>query len=477
MAVGLADLGGFRRSMDAICRLGQRDPYRPHGAVRPWRDLQDLGVLPLLEVDLRIVGIARIERDTLHRVGAAWGRRVRRPDGRRIGGDQRAALVVSENLLDALMRHDARDLALLRFTRIGDLDDRAGNGEINAGVEFLQIGLVHVESLGQRFRGGRVGHGGKLSLGGIVIRDGGDIGACRIGRGDRVVNDRHAAAVTKTLENVVGVVRVQPLAGHLLPGGNGLVDVVAHLAVDDAGRNALAVEKDLKSDDFLARAIDRCGDRLVTLDQMVRLWHGGCRAFARHRLAQRAALDIAALGLDRAGIDIVADAIIAKLAVVAVLAVTLLRALILLIAIAAAGLFRLAVPAGRRRIIGVGFAVVGISLRLVRVARSLPLLLSAAGHLRADEVAVAVVIDGAAHAVTADDHIIRVRQIVENGAVGRDQDALFLSDIALLCGGVRRCKHRRCCDCQTEHGVKKKFHVLAIPWVSPNKHTVILTLL
>src|SRR5690606_22757454 len=63
MAVGLADLRRLGRSVDAVARLRQGDPHRADRAVRSRWDLQDLVVIALLEVDLRVVGIAGIERD------------------------------------------------------------------------------------------------------------------------------------------------------------------------------------------------------------------------------------------------------------------------------------------------------------------------------------------------------------------------------------------------------------------------------
>ena len=75
---------------------------------------------------------------------AARRGRIRGTNGGRVGGDQVAVLPVSEDLLDALVGDDAGDLAFFRLTRIDDLDDGAGHGEIDAGVQFLQIVFVHM---------------------------------------------------------------------------------------------------------------------------------------------------------------------------------------------------------------------------------------------------------------------------------------------------------------------------------------------
>ncbi|MNU95897.1 hypothetical protein D3C71_859200 [compost metagenome] len=162
MAVGLADLGRFRRAVNAVGRLRQGNPDRADRAVRTRRDLQDLVVLALLEVDFRIVGVARIERDALHRMRAARRRRIRGADGGGIGGDQIAVLTISEDLFDALVCNDTGDLPLLRLTRIDHLDDGAGHGEIDAGVQFLQVVLIHVEAFGQRLGRGGEGEGRQL---------------------------------------------------------------------------------------------------------------------------------------------------------------------------------------------------------------------------------------------------------------------------------------------------------------------------
>src|SRR5438445_228265 len=106
MAFGLADLRRLRRAMDAVGRFVQGDPYRTDWAVRAWRNGEYLVVLALLEIDVGVVGVVRIERDARHRVNAGGRRRVGRADGRRIGCDQLAARIVGVDFFLGLVGYD-----------------------------------------------------------------------------------------------------------------------------------------------------------------------------------------------------------------------------------------------------------------------------------------------------------------------------------------------------------------------------------
>ena len=109
MAFGLADLRRIGRAVDAVGRLRQRDPDRADRTVGARRNGQDLVVVALLEVDVRIVGVVRIEGDAGDLVGARRRRRVGRADGGGIGGDQLARCVIGADLLPRLVGDDAAD--------------------------------------------------------------------------------------------------------------------------------------------------------------------------------------------------------------------------------------------------------------------------------------------------------------------------------------------------------------------------------
>src|SRR5690349_5851005 len=137
MALRAADPGRVWGAVDAIGGLVEGYPYRAHRAVRTGRNRQHLGIVALLEIDLRIVSIVGIEGDARHGMQAGWRGRVARADRGGVGGDERAGIVIGEELLARLVGDDARDYALLLGAGIDDLDRRAGNGEVDARIEFL----------------------------------------------------------------------------------------------------------------------------------------------------------------------------------------------------------------------------------------------------------------------------------------------------------------------------------------------------
>ena len=194
MAFGLADLGGVGRAVDAVGRLRQRDPDRADRAVGARRDGQDLVVVALLEVEVRIVGVFRIEGDAGDLVGAGRRRRVGRADGGGIGDDQLAGSVIGAHLLLRLVGDDAADRRRDIGAEIGDLDDRARPPEHGVRVERLQIGLVHVEALGQHLGDRGEAQPVELGLVAVVGRHRGDERPGRILRRDRVGRERVAAA-------------------------------------------------------------------------------------------------------------------------------------------------------------------------------------------------------------------------------------------------------------------------------------------
>ena len=149
MALGLADGRGFGRSVDAVGGLGQCHPHGADGTIRSGRNLQDLVIVALLEIDFRIVGIARIGCNSLNGDVAGGGRRVRRADGCGVGGHQLAAGIVGANLLAALVGDDAGDSAGPVLACRHNLDLDTGQREVDIRIERLEIGLVHVEPFRQ----------------------------------------------------------------------------------------------------------------------------------------------------------------------------------------------------------------------------------------------------------------------------------------------------------------------------------------
>ena len=113
---------GCRRSASTM-----HDPDSADRTVRAWLKGQDLVVLALLEVDLRIVGVAGVQSDTidLHRARRRW--RVGRADGCRVGGNQCSGLIIGKHLFAVFVGDDARDLGFLGLARIDDPDDGAGH--------------------------------------------------------------------------------------------------------------------------------------------------------------------------------------------------------------------------------------------------------------------------------------------------------------------------------------------------------------
>src|SRR5690606_7047274 len=124
---------------------------RADGAIRAGRNGQDLVVVTLLEIDLRIIGVIRIDRDTLDLNGAGRRRIVGRTDGRGIGNDQLAGFVIAANLLASLVRDDAGHLGPDRLAEIGNLHDRTGLVEVYAGIDLFQIGFVYMKLFTQHF--------------------------------------------------------------------------------------------------------------------------------------------------------------------------------------------------------------------------------------------------------------------------------------------------------------------------------------
>lgn len=57
MGAGLVDHGRLWGAMDAVGRLGERNPHRADGTVWAGRNGQHLGIFALLEVDGGIVGV------------------------------------------------------------------------------------------------------------------------------------------------------------------------------------------------------------------------------------------------------------------------------------------------------------------------------------------------------------------------------------------------------------------------------------
>ena len=73
------------------------------------------------------------------------------------------------------------------------------------------------------------------------------------------------------LQDVLGVVGIERFARHLLPRGDRLVDVIAQMAVDDAGRDALPVEEDLQGGNLCLRLLGDRDDRLLRFHRPGRL--------------------------------------------------------------------------------------------------------------------------------------------------------------------------------------------------------------
>ena len=77
MARRLADLRRLRCAVDTVSRLGKRNPDGANRPVRTRRDRQNLVVVALFEIDLRIIGVVRVDGDALNLNDTGWRRIIR----------------------------------------------------------------------------------------------------------------------------------------------------------------------------------------------------------------------------------------------------------------------------------------------------------------------------------------------------------------------------------------------------------------
>ena len=178
---------GSGRAVDAVGGDVERDPGRTHRVVGPGRDAQlALGAVGRERQPRRVVEVGRVRRDRRHRELAARRRALGRADRGRILGGQLAVVAEHPHLVVRLVDLDAARLVVARRPRRGDHQQRPDLREVGLRVQRLQQLLAHVEALGERLLGGRVGERRQLGERRVVLRQRADERPGLVGGGDLV---------------------------------------------------------------------------------------------------------------------------------------------------------------------------------------------------------------------------------------------------------------------------------------------------
>src|SRR5215831_385753 len=143
MGLGLADLFGSGRPVNAVTCLGQIDPDQPYGIVGTGRD-GELSISPhTFELELRIVVIGGVLDNPAHVVSTAWCWFFATADRCRIESDQFVVAPKRANDFGRLIDLDFEDPPLWPTIRnVGNGDDCAGSIQCTAGIKQLEQGFT-----------------------------------------------------------------------------------------------------------------------------------------------------------------------------------------------------------------------------------------------------------------------------------------------------------------------------------------------
>ena len=250
--------------MDAKGRLVEVDPDYADRPVRPRRQGQRLVIVALLEVEVGVVGIGRVDGDGGDLEGAIRRGRLAGAHGHGVIRHDAAILGAGDQAAGGLVDLDLRDRPFGALLHVEHMD-LAARAEIAAGVQGAQEIHVKVEFLGQRLC--RVGVAQQVLLGqfGVILgQAAGDLREIFLGHGMGARDARCLRTAQPGPDFRIHLaVHGQTLAG--LECGNCAGGHAAAKSVDHAGRDIGAVQQHLHLG----------GDRRLPLGQRAAFIGGG----------------------------------------------------------------------------------------------------------------------------------------------------------------------------------------------------------